>query len=259
MHSIIKQKGYSLVELVIAITITAIISTFSFSFISIATKSAAEVFASQAALNESLYVHQKIESELSRALPNSIRITENPEGQCLEFIPVEAAGFYESVPDSIPSKNITLRLNEILTCSACDKLAAIYPVDTASIYSGLAAKELEVVDSNINTASLSSDSTFTLLSPEKKIFITSMPVAICQNNNVVAIKRNLPLSLTPVVYDDTFTIISDKHNSDKLTSKLFITSPSLSNNAGITTVNGVFGFKETFVHIISEVEQNYEI
>ena len=93
-----RTKGFTLIELIIVIVLLAIISTFTFRFVGIG----AEMYATGASrlqlLEQSRFAIERITRELRNSVPNSARVINSD--QCLEFVPVKAAGTYYKAPFS---------------------------------------------------------------------------------------------------------------------------------------------------------------
>jgi len=258
MHSII-NKGFTLIELVVSMAIISALSIFSFAFITIATEVVSDIELKNKSLSEGVFIVKKLEKELNNALPNSIKISNSGNSSCIEYLPVVSSGFYSEIPTIVSSSIIKASLDDNVNCTNCGLYAAIYPVDTISIYSELTIKAVSQIDMTTNTITLEQEGVFPLESPDRKIFITKAPVSICQSENNIGIKRELPLQLSNSSYDSTYDFLSNKYDTNKLSTPLFLSSEGLSRGLGVTTVNGVFFFGDVSIHLISQIGQHHEI
>ena len=93
MHMINKKKGFTLIEMVVVITITAIIGGISSLIISRSLDAYASLDRRQKIQTSLRLVIERISRELRNALPNSLDIS--PEGK-LFFIPIKSSGRYQN-------------------------------------------------------------------------------------------------------------------------------------------------------------------
>ncbi|RUO71946.1 PilW family protein [Idiomarina ramblicola] len=179
-----KIKGFTLIELVIVIVLLSIISAFTFRFVGIG----ADMYATGAAriqlLEQSRFAVERITRELRNSVPNSARVINS--GQCLEFVPIKAAGTYYKAPFS-PNSSASLdffsfseRWSEI--SSQKDRLF-IYATHASYIYNNQERRARVKNDSpsmgTVTTLELESDSYFSEKSPGQRLFIGKAPVSFC--------------------------------------------------------------------------------
>lgn len=191
------QKGFTLVELIVVITLLGIISLVTVGFITSTMQGYADLTRRDQLSSAVRVAVERMAREIRNALPNSIRV--NGAGTCLEFIPSLAASRYISVPlsasaatTSFPSVPFAVEpprgrvaVYPIDTNTGDEParpsgLNPIYDLDSWSIISPLmsASSALESATGSVNVL-LSSAHRFPTDSPSKRYFIVDEPVSFC--------------------------------------------------------------------------------
>jgi len=98
----LKQSGFTLVELVVVIIITGILSTFLVQFILLPVESYSKVAKRARMVDIANTVLQKITMDVRQALPNSVRVGDCNGGtaNCIEFLRAPIGGRYRDYTDS---------------------------------------------------------------------------------------------------------------------------------------------------------------
>ncbi|MCP1338716.1 prepilin-type N-terminal cleavage/methylation domain-containing protein [Idiomarina sp. M1R2S28] len=194
-----KVKGFTLVELIIVIVLLAVISTFTFRFVGIG----AEMYATGASrlqlLEQSRFAVERITRELRNSVPNSARVTNG--NQCLEFVPVKAAGTYYDAPFSSSSSasldfvSLSTGWDEIVD-DETSTASLVYPLydrlfiyATQAIYiyqdeSSFPRRWAKVEDDTTRESALTDlelepDSYFAQKSPLRRMYVGKPPVRFC--------------------------------------------------------------------------------
>lgn len=103
-----QEQGFTLIELIIVIVITAIIAVGSTQFIVNSAQGLQDV-SRRATLASTLTTSiAKIEGHLQSSLSGSIRIKGGASGQCLEMVPVHASAFYLQAPINRASDQLSI-------------------------------------------------------------------------------------------------------------------------------------------------------
>ncbi|MEH6649049.1 MAG: type II secretion system protein [Motiliproteus sp.] len=195
-----KQRGFTLIELIIVIVVLAIMSFGTTQFIVNSSQSYMDTAVREREGSAARMVVEKITRELRGALPNSVRVIDldgslsgDNQGDCLEFVPALGGSIYTSLPrlgsaasfSSVPfevggAPPVSSSLGSI-------SRAAVYPINTADIY---ALSASSAISSEIDTGSVLEGSTevtvllqashqFPLDSPSKRWFMVTAPVSFC--------------------------------------------------------------------------------
>jgi MSHA biogenesis protein MshO len=90
----VKQKGFTLIELIVVIVITGIIAVTSTQFIVNAVKGYSATSLRDKRANTLRITLAKIEQQLSSSIKSSVRVEKNKHSQCIEMLPINASAFY---------------------------------------------------------------------------------------------------------------------------------------------------------------------
>ncbi len=129
-----RQRGFTLVELVIVIVLISVISLASVQFISNLALGYADQTRRQNLSDVTQLAVERISRELRNALPNSVRVRSLSNDSCIEFIPIHGASTYQNLPVGTASNQLTvlpLGNNGLTSVSGSDPLfIAVYPIDS---------------------------------------------------------------------------------------------------------------------------------
>lgn len=199
-HLIHRSRGFTLVEMIAAIVVSAILAIGIVDYIG----RSVEGFDSSANRNQLASAGRtaisRLAMEIHNALPNSIRTTSAaPSGnQCIEFIPVRASTTYINPPVTGPGSTSFDVVDFVPSLhGATNGFAVIYPNQTSELYDGdngppagwpnFANRGRIQEISSIADSSSADQSTVTLVkshrfdrrSPSERFFVTEQPVSYC--------------------------------------------------------------------------------
>ncbi|WP_299181923.1 type II secretion system protein [uncultured Neptuniibacter sp.] len=191
------SRGFTLVELIVVITLLGIISLVTVGFISSTMQGYADLTRRDQLSSAARVAVERMAREIRNALPNSIRV--NAAGSCLEFIPALAASRYISVPLSASAASTTVSIVPFAVEPPQGRIA-VYPIDTntadeparpatnnpiydldswAIISSEMSAGNVLESASGAVNLQLSLAHAFPADSPAKRFFIVDEPVSFC--------------------------------------------------------------------------------
>src|SRR5690554_6805250 len=98
-----KNKGFTLVELIVVIVLLGIVGTFTFSFIGTGARIYQDTTEREHLVAESRFAVKRIASELRNALPRSIRVLTSEQNRCVEFVPIVSSSNYIQIPRPGPT------------------------------------------------------------------------------------------------------------------------------------------------------------
>lgn len=284
-----KMRGFTLIELVMVI---AILGLTSFGFISLIT-SGFTIFSNsndtEQVLAESRLALERITRELRNALPNSLRLLETSNYQCLEFMPIVTSTRYIYLPIA-PDNDESTCENPDPVCSvitdgnttkiAANQWAIVYPFETSSLYADLSSpssyriKKADKVGDEVKLT-FTGDTLFKQESPQKRVFFTDGPVSYCfqkeKENIVLRRYANYGVGSAQLAPDNLALIVQSTSNGSNAIVAQHIdpdtvlnstndapfsfTPPSLTNNA-IVHVRPKFKFQDVSLQYYHQVQIN---
>lgn len=206
------QLGFTLVELVVVITVTAILAAGATLFIRNPTQAYFDMEARAALSDRADSAQRRMARDIRNALPNSVRTTVNGADSFIEFVPVKAAGRYRaevgtSVTDNPLDFSISSDTFDVLGPSVAvasgDKLV-IYNlgIPGSDVYEGSNIRALNTTGS-LTTLSFTGGN-FPQASPSSRFYIVNSPTSYAcdmTNRTLViytgyAIQATQPASIT---------------------------------------------------------------
>jgi len=132
---IVKAKGFTLIEFIVAMVLLGILAVGVSSFLQFGGQMYADASARDKILSSARFAIERLNRELRSALPNSARITTN---SCLEFMPIQSSAIYVDIPVSpgSASDQVTI-VPASTTVSSTDVVtfnAIVYPLRSNDVY-----------------------------------------------------------------------------------------------------------------------------
>lgn len=178
------SRGFTLIELVVVITVMGILSIGAVSFITDASDGYANTVRRTELGSTMRLASERITRELRNALPNSVRVS----GTCLEFIPVEGGSSYLNVPVSIASS--AFDVVPPIDAGMAGVRIAVFPDTTSAVYAlvdpGVISPPATFAApdaNNVVRVTLTAAHRFLVESPERRFFMVRGPVSYCVEQN----------------------------------------------------------------------------
>lgn len=190
-----KSKGFTLVEMVVVITIVGILAAGAALFIRNPTQAFIDSENRANLTDRADTALRRMARDIRNALPNSVRTATSGSDSFIEFVPVKAAGRYRAsagiagTDDSLDfSKNADTFdvLGPSVTVAAGDNLV-IYNlgIPGSDVYEGSNSRALQTTG-NLSILSFNGSTPFPLESPSSRFFVVSTPVSYaCDMTNKV--------------------------------------------------------------------------
>lgn len=187
--SVCQTSGFTLIELIMVIVISSILAVGTTRFIAQTTDSFIASSERLAVATTAGLISEKISREVRSALPNSVRTFSDGANSCLEFIPVVNSSEYLSIP--LASAANSFQIIRLLT-GTNRGYVSVYPSSTSDVYSS--SNTVTQVQATVSAVSgvpgvqqvvFDSSATvqFATGSPSQRIYLTSQPVAFCEDAN----------------------------------------------------------------------------
>jgi MSHA biogenesis protein MshO len=179
-----RAGGFTLIELVVVITVMGILSVGAVAFITDASDGYASSVRRSELGSTMRLAAERMTRELRNALPNSVRVT----GTCVEFIPASGGSSYLNLPVSIASA--TFDAVPPIDASMAGARIAVFPDSTNAIYTlgepGVVSPPATFAApdaSNVVRVTMTAAHRFPVESPERRFYLVREPVSYCLDQN----------------------------------------------------------------------------
>lgn len=183
------MRGFTLIEMVIAIILLSVVGLFLGSVIRQSMGIYVDTTAREALIQQGRFVTERLSRELREAVPNSVMV----ENGCIEFLPITDSAIYSELP-TVQSPSAAVRLLPIDKKVLNGDRLVVFPTNAASLRqtpsaSGQTAQVNADVDftSPNNTrmvdVALTQQTGFVIQSPAKRVYFYRTPVAFCYQNS----------------------------------------------------------------------------
>lgn len=217
----LKQRGFTLIELVAVIIILGIMATATTQYIIFGTQIYVESTERQRVLSQSRFFIDRLKRELKTALPYSVRVSAS--NRCIEFVPITESGVYRTdasatLPPIAP--NAESEFIDVITWNGLNNRVGqrfyIYPTNNADVYdvtndqndkwgiidavSGFLLPEQRVTLRDIDA---SNKELFPEESPVSRFYTANMSINYCliQNGTVFDVYRFTENTFSPTQLD----------------------------------------------------------
>ena len=198
------KRGFTLIELVIVLVVLAVVSVGITGFIRSSTQIFIDTSERERLLREGSFAVERINREISTALPNSVRLTGNAGSHCLQFVPVRWSTFYLTLPQT-PSIDGVMDIIEmqdidgnVFTPVLFRTYAWVYPTTVDDVYSSTSNQRQLITDCSDDgdgdcstsddadgVVQLTLSGVFAQASPAKRAYIADSVVNYCVRNNAL--------------------------------------------------------------------------
>lgn len=238
------SSGFTIVELIVVITILAIVASLASTFIARPTQTYFDIEIKANLSDRADNALRRMAREIRNALPNSVRVTSNGADSLIEFIPIQAAGRYradvgnastDNPLDFNASTDTFDVLGPAVTVSSGDKLV-IYNLGVAGAdaYAGSNIRPLSTTGT-LNSLGFSGG-TFPFPSPASRFFVVSTATSFACDltNRRLLMYSNYPI---PVSQPSSIAALNALTTARLLANN--VTGCQISYGSGIQQRNGI--------------------
>ncbi|WP_439146282.1 PilW family protein [Vibrio sp.] len=183
----IKVRGFTLIEMVVSITLLGIVGLFVGEVIRQSLVLYSDVEARSSLIQQGRFATERLRREIREAVPNSV--VTNSSGRCVEFFPIVNSGIYTNLPTFSPSH--TLRALPFKDAGKKGDRITVYPTSNAQLRTSIIPTNSQVavlerdiefspdISSTMIDIELASATKFANNSPANRFYVYSQPVAFC--------------------------------------------------------------------------------
>lgn len=173
-----RQKGFTLVELVIVIIILSALGIMTSSYIGTGVDIYTGIAERDKSLNSIRFVMERLRREVGNALPNSATVTAG--GQCLTFTPIVASTLYANDFPISPLTAATATIAPIADYSfASGDQAVVYLLAADELSGSNKVQIISSINGSKDTLSFAAESSFPLASPARRVYIIRDNTTYC--------------------------------------------------------------------------------
>ncbi|MEZ8146186.1 PilW family protein [Enterovibrio norvegicus] len=173
------QSGFTLVELIVTMTILAIVSVGIFGFIESSTSGYVESKNREALQSQARFAVERLGRELRHAVPNSMTVWD--DGACLTYTPIYYSGTYHQLKQGANTLDVALSTEKTNWQGGVtsDRLVFL-PMKPSDLISG-ASNSFAITAASGNTLTLDKPlaAEWPASSPSKRIYIYHHSVTLC--------------------------------------------------------------------------------
>jgi len=182
-----KNKGFTLIELVMVIMLLGIVSVGAGGIIKLSSQIFVDVSNRDELIASVRFSVERLNRDIRSALPNSVRTLSfvGNTVQCIEFIPSVVSAVYTDIPVTPELASEDLSLIKFDSNLFSDSLnVVVYPLNTDEVY-GVSSKRYSLASQTLDTTGnewtvkLNNASTFAEDSPTSRLYFVDQPIAYC--------------------------------------------------------------------------------
>lgn len=165
-------RGFTLIELIIIMVLLAIVAGSVSSYIGLGATMYTDAAERERILSQSRFVGERMVRELRNAVPNSIEA----DNDCLHFVPIAAAGVYDSLSGNLLTYKWVSDQDNI---QVNDRIV-IYPIKPAHVLTQTANRNQRITSLSASSLDITLSGTFETESPAKRFYIYRETVSYCK-------------------------------------------------------------------------------
>lgn len=202
-RSIQRQRGFTLIEVIMVMVILGIIGSIGSHFVVVAVESYRTTELRQKLSQRARVTAEQLSRELRAALPNAVRTSSS--GNCIEFLPVRSGTRYNDAlptPDNGKPAVTAVATNGFPAPPAAAQYLAVAPFFADEVYSASSPVVIAPLANPGgavgNPLALAGSFTFVRNSTQRRAFLAGSPVRFCVVDNTLVRHANYGLPSTPL-------------------------------------------------------------
>ncbi|RWU11185.1 type II secretion system protein [Pseudidiomarina gelatinasegens] len=187
-----RNRGFTLVELIIVIVLLAITGLFVFNYLGFGAQIFRDTAERDQLVSQSRFAVNRLVAELRNSIPRSVRVSLTDNQRCVEFMPILASSQYLDIPRPGPTGNDPfVAIAPATNQSLVGGYLFVYATNSSYIYGG--SNQRRKVVTNVSPATPPQDnvveieystnpSFFGAESPARRYYIGGDPISWCYDD-----------------------------------------------------------------------------
>ncbi|NGN98244.1 prepilin-type N-terminal cleavage/methylation domain-containing protein [Grimontia sp. S25] len=185
-----KPRGFTLVELIVTLTILAIVSVGIFGFIESSASGYVESRNREALQSEARFAVERVGRELRHAVPNSLHVYST--GKCLTFMPIRYSGTYHQLVEGENTLSVALSTQETdWQSKVSENHRIVFLPSSPADLTGENSYQITGVSGNTITTSKTAADPWPAESPSRRFYIYENSVSFCFDNKTGTLERRI--------------------------------------------------------------------
>ena len=252
---IFKQQGFSLIELVVAMTVISLVMTGTIAYITNSVTAYTATTRRNQLTTLGRTAIEQVARDLRAVLPNSLRVSNN----CIEFFPTLGGSSYLTLPTDNAANSFTAVDFTLTTNSSGTAYVVVYPYNTSALYSvgsiGPLAGYSSKTGSPTTTVTLTASHQFDKPGAQRRFYVVAQPESYCivgtdllryRDYGVSAVQSAPPAGNGVLVAQNIQTV-------DGTTVTPFSYSPGTLRRSGVVTLDFRFLIDGEWIRLSHEV------
>lgn len=229
-----RNKGFTLVELIIVVVLLGIVSIGTFAYLGFGAQIFTDVVGREQLSSQSRFAIERLNRELRNALPLSPRLHNG--GNCIEFFPIAASSAYLEIPSpgNMTNNTVVIAPADLSVAQATSAYFFIGANNGLRVYSNGSNQRrvIDAIEANDGqwTLDFTENANFVRQSPARRYYISEGPVAWCVEGGDLVRYQGYPLSFNNPTFNAGSRVLMGRGIANTDQQPFSVVPPTLQRN-----------------------------